>query len=536
MAAMLETTRQESAPASLSQTVPPLATRIVFGAAIVVLLAHLTTNIFTPYGIHRDEFLYMAMGRHLRLFRMDFPPMIAILAEFSRLFGDALVFLRLTPALAASGLVVLAASIARLFGGGRYAQLLAALATATGPLFLRSGNLFQPVVFDQLWWTFGYFAFIQLAREAYRGNHRWWLLLGLSTGLGLLTKFSIAFFGVGIVVGLLSGPHRRALLTSWPWIAVGIALFIGSPSIIGQIRLDFPVIGQMQALGQTQLERVTYLDFLVGQVIMFGPAFILAAIGLVYLLAGPSLRPYRPIGWAILTSFLVVLFLQGKPYYIGPVYPALFGAGAFVIEAWASRLKTRNVDFFAGALRIGTAALILAYGMLTLPLGLPVLPPEPMSRYAKTLGVTEAVTTNTGQVLSLPQDYADMLGWEAMVETVAAVYRELPPKERDEVVIVGGNYGEAGAVDFYGPRLGLPPAVFPVSTYWFFGPGEKPGEVIIKIGGTRDDLTSFCRSITLAARINEPWVVPEERNVPVWICREPYRTLQEIWPQFKGQF
>lgn len=129
-----------------------------------------------------------------------------------------------------------------------------------------------------------------------------------------------------------------------------------------------------------------------------------------------------------------------------------------------------------------------------------------------------------------------MLGWEAQAEAVAQVYHELPPEERGKAVIVAENYGQAGAVDFFGPSLGLPPAVLPAGSYWFFGPGDKPGEVVVKIGGVREDLTPYCGAVELAARVDEPWVVPEERNLPIWICRQPYRTLQDLWPSFAGRF
>jgi 4-amino-4-deoxy-L-arabinose transferase-like glycosyltransferase len=532
---------------------------VVFGVAGAVLAAHLLTNVFTPYGIHRDEFLYMAMGRHLRLFRMDFPPFIAIVSQASRAFSDSLVVLRLTPALAGAALVVMAALFARELGGGRYAQLLAALAVATSPLYLRAGNLFQPVVFDQLWWTLALFALARLGRDGFRGDARWWLVLGVAGGVGLLTKFSILFLGLGVLIALLLGPQRRMLLTPWPWLTLAITLVLGSPSIVGQIQLGFPVVGQMRELQGTQLERVTYLAFLSGQLFMLGPALVLAALGLAALLArsmesdsidrtGPGFRTsmesdaidrirpgFRVVGWAALASLLVIMLLHGKPYYAGPVYPALLGAGAAAIGAWAERLRTRRRRTSAAVVRGVAVGLVVAYGAVTLPLGLPIVPPAPMARYAAALGVTAAVETNWGAVLPLPQDYADMLGWEAQVAAVARVYHALPAAEREQAVIVADNYGEAGAVDYYGPRYGLPSAVAPTGSYWFFGPGKKPGAVIIKVGGERSDIAPFCGSLALAGRVNAAWVVPEEQHLSIWVCRQPHHTLQDVWPMLAGE-
>ncbi|HEU4566202.1 MAG TPA: glycosyltransferase family 39 protein, partial [Gemmatimonadaceae bacterium] len=468
---------------------PPLATSVVLPLAALVLAAHLATNLASPYGIHRDELLYLAMGRHLRLWAMDFPPGIALIAEGTRaILGDSLAAIRAVPALAAAAILALAALVARELGGGRRAQGLAALAVLASPLFLRAGNLFQPVVLDQLWWTLALYAVARAGAAAEdargampdesRGPARWWMLAGAACGLGLLTKFSIIFFALSLAAGVVLSPQRRALATPWPWIAVVIALAIGSPSIVGQIRLGYPVLGQMHDLRGTQLERVGAGEYLGGQLWMIGPALLLAVIGAASLLRSPAMRAYRVVGWTCVAVFVLLLALHGKSYYAGPIYPALFGAGAAALERWRAPREAR-----VGRLApYAVAGLIIAYGVVTLPFGLPVLPPRAMARYAAAVGMTHAVTTNTGEVLPLPQDYADMLGWEAQARAVARVWHALPPERRERAVIIAGNYGEAGAVDFYGPRLGLPPVVSPAGSYWFFGPGEKPGEVVVTIG------------------------------------------------------
>ena len=248
--------------------------------ALLTFALHVATNLFSPYGVHRDEFLYLAMGRHLQLFKMEFPPAIAILAKISMLFGDSLVAIRIFPAIAAALLVYLAALIARELGGNRMSQLLAAIAVMASPLFLRAGNLFQPVVFDQLAWTLGLFALIKLGRT---NDRKWWIWYGVAIGFGLLTKFSAIFFGAATFLALVVSPQRRWLKTPWPWIAMVLVFVIGSPSWIGQIRLDFPVVQQMNDLRADQLERVTPLEFIVGQV-QLGPAFVLALAGLLWLL------------------------------------------------------------------------------------------------------------------------------------------------------------------------------------------------------------------------------------------------------------
>ena len=490
----------------------------VLPVALAGLGLHLWVNATSPYGFHRDELLYLAMGRHLRLWRMDFPPGIAMIAEGTRAaLGDSLVAVRTLPAVAGALLVVAAALFARELGGGRRAQVLAAIAVAASPLFLRAAGLFQPVVFDQLVWTVALFA---LARLCWRPDGRWWLALGLALGVGLLVKFSIAFIGLAIVVGILATRLRRSLLGPWPWVALVLALAIGSPSLVGQWALDYPVLGQMRDLREVQLERVTPADFLVGQ-LLWGPGVVLAAIGLLTLLLARRWDRVRALGWTCAAAFAILLLLKGKSYYVGPVYPALFAAGAVTLE--------RSV------FRWVLGLLVLAYGAVTLPLGVPILPPERMAAYIEEIGATSALRTNTGELERLPQDYADMLGWEEQVRAVAGVYHELPEGERREAVVLAGNYGEAGAIDFFGPRLGLPGAVSPTGSYWFFGPGELPGRVAVVIGPSREDLAPFFDSLEVAGRVRHPWAVAEERDLPIFVARRPHRTLQEIWPTLAGR-
>jgi hypothetical protein len=499
---------------------------VVAGLAGLILAAHVAVNLASPYGFHRDEFLYLAMGQHLRVWSMDFPPLIAMLARGVRAaFGDSLTAIRLVPALAASALVLMAGLIARELGGGRAAQGLAALGVVTCPLFLRAGSLFQPVVLDQLTWTLALYALARLGRA--RGTDdelRWWLILGLAGGVGLLAKFSMLVLGAGVLVALVLTPLRSAFRTPKPWLALAVALIVGAPSVVGQIRLNWPVLGQMQDLRTVQLERVTPLDFLAGQ-LLWGPVVLLAIGGVVWLLTAPASRPWRAMGWACVAAFLLLLVLHGKSYYAGPIYPALIAAGCVALERVRAPAAT--------PLRVVTAVVLVAAGAVAVPIGFPVLSPPAMIRYARTLGVTN--TTNTGEALALPQDYADMLGWERLVQATADVYRGLPPADRARAVLLAGNYGEAGALDLFGPKLGLPPVRSTAGSYWFFGPGRLPGEVAVMVGADSTDLAKFFREVRRAATVSNPLGVPEERRVDIFVARHPFRTLQQVWPALAGQ-
>ena len=489
----------------------------------VKFVSHLVTAFITPYEFHRDELLYFSMGTHLRLFQMDFPPFIALVSEALRhTVGVSVPSYRITPALFGIGVMLLAVLIARELGGGSRAQVLTAIAVLFNPLFLRTASLFQPVVFDQLWWLLGFWALLRLVNTE---DQRWWIVLGLAGGLGLLSKFSILFFGLAVFVGLLLGTRRKAFLGPWPWVAVGIALLIGSPSVIGQIRLDWPVFEQMSGLREGQLSRITLGEHLIEQAI-WGPQIFLAIAGLLALLVAPCLKRYRLIGWIALAGLVLFAAAKGKPYYTGPIHPVLYGAGAVWLEGFA---RPRLRAFLSWGLGIA----VLAWGIFVLPFGLPVVPPEPMARYAAMTGITAGTKTNWGAQLELPQDYADMLGWREKAEAVASMLFVAEPglaRERAGALLYGANYGQAGALDLYGRELGLPPVVSMAGSWYFFGPGDRPGNPVVLLGVEPEELVSIgCASVEVATRVENYWGVPEERDVPVTFCYDPSISVQRLW-------
>jgi 4-amino-4-deoxy-L-arabinose transferase-like glycosyltransferase len=482
------------------------------------LLLHFVTIFFTPYEIHRDEFLYLAMGEHLRLWNMDFPPAIAILANTARLvFGDTLFAIRFFPAIAGAAIVALTAMLVRELGGGRGAQAMAMLAVMCNPLFMRTAVLFQPVVFDQLCWTLGLCAMARLARGPRLQD---WILLGVAFGLGLLNKFSILFFGAAAFVGFLLSPQRRMVFSRGAWIALAITLLLGSPSIVGQVRLGFPVTIHMADLQTQQLHRVTHGEYLSGQVLMLGPSVLLAGLGLWFLVSARAMRQCRALGLTCAAVFVLLLFLHGKPYYTGPIYPALFAAGATVVFGWPSG--------YARWLRLTGGTLILLFGLFSLPFGLPILPPERMARYAARAGLTTAVTTNQGKVLPLPQDYADMIGWKDQVQAVARAFASLSVERQAVTGLFAQNYGQAGALEFYGPRLGLTAPIMLPNNFLLW-PAKPECEAILTVGISEAYLQKFFAKVSVLDRFDHPWMVPEERNLLICLAAQPTRDLQEAW-------
>ncbi len=539
----------------------PSATRAPIVIAAITFIAHLAVVAFGPYGPHRDALLYYAMGEHLRLFAMDFPPFIAIVARVFATFGNIELITHIPIAAAHCALILLAAAFARRSGGGGGVQSAAALCVATAAVFMRAGSLFQPVVFDQLWWTAALWllALVPGAADA----RRRWLALGAVLGLGLLTKFTILVLGAAILVAIILTPERRSLRTPWPWLAGVLALAVGSPSIIGQMMLGWPFLTQFQDLASVQLVHVAPLGFVVEQFLIVGPVLLLAIPA-----ALMSLRPHsghtedgdthraglRLVVLAALVAFVLMLFARGKPYYIAPIWPALIGIGFGRIDRWrrhatsepsarrstqtTSRETTPRVGSSGSRRTLRTASLVMlwtlviAWGVIGLPMGLPFLGPEPMSAYAARLGA--GTTTNTGEVISLPQDYADMLGWEDQAAAVEAAWHSLTPDEQARTVILATNYGRAGAIDWFGSDA-LPAAIAPVGSYWFWGPGPLPGEITIVLGDEAAELEgAYFRSATEFTRVRRPWGVTEEQDVPVTIARDPLGSLQEFWPRFEG--
>ena len=486
------------------------------------------------WEFHRDELLYFAMGDHLDWFRMQFPPLLPAIARASRaLVGDGVLAARL-PAALAGGATLLAMLVAvRALGGGAWACAMAALASLAAPLFVRASVLMQPVVFDQLWCAG---ALLGVVLALVRDAPRWWLLAGVMFGLGTLTKLSAPLYGALAFAATLVVPAARAQLrTPWPWLGAATALVIGAATFAGQQAHGWPFLAQMAALRASQLVHVAPGAYLAGQGLMLGGAAPLAAAGAWWAATGRAgggahdgdadardARRIAAVRWIGVFATLLVtwyLVLRGKEYYAGPAYPLLIAAGAVALE----RVRGARV-----VVRAGTPALLAATGLALLPLGVPLLAPEPMARYAARVGGTR---TNVGATLALPQDYADMLGWRAQADTVARVWRALPPADRARAAIVAGNYGQAGALAVHGPARGLPYPITPVGDFWAWGPGPSDGDVALVVTSEPDapEWRALWREVRVAAVLRDARRVPEERAVTVLLVRGIREPLATVW-------
>jgi hypothetical protein len=490
--------------------------RAALGLAALALGLHLLPR--PGYGFHRDELLYLAMADHLDLFRMQFPPLIALLGRLAHFLPlDLLAGIHLLSGLAGAAIILIGVAIARALGAGAEGEWLSGLALLLAPLMVRGGSLFQPVIFEMLWWAIGILAFTKLLA----GDHRrWWLVMGLMAGLGGLTKFSAAIFGGAMAVGVVLSPLRNDFRTRWPWVAVLLGGVLACPSVLGQIHWQWPFLAQARVLRATQLQRVTSADFLSGQLLMAGAASPLLLVGFVGLLRSNAFKPYRGLGVMALLSLVALIGLHGKEYYFGPMHPLLLAAGGTLAGQY---LRRRRALYLVLAAAIGLGGLVL------LPVGIPLLPPERMARYTSALGLTRVVTTNRGTLLPLPQDYADMLGWREQVAAVAEVYHALPDSEQARAVIVAGNYGRAGALAVYHQEFGLPYPISRSGDFYHWGPGGTEPAAIIIVGGTVEELQTIFGSVTEVRRVENPLGVEEEQEVRIHLCRKPRQPFMELW-------
>lgn len=497
--------------------------------ALFKLLLHFYSN--GNYGIHRDEFLYLAMGDHLSWGYLEASPSIAVFGELTRwLWGDSLFAIRFFPALLGSLIVLLTGLMVWELGGSRFAMLLACVSVIIAPVFLRAHTLFQPVVFDQFYWALGFYLLILFINNPTR-NYLW-ILIGVVCGLGLLNKYSMLFWGFALFTGMLLTPLRKHLRTKWPWIAAAIAFVMFLPNLVWQGANGWPFFEHLHKLNEYQFSNLTRLDFLLGQILILHPATVVVwVLGIAYFFQKKIAKPFRIFGWMYLTMLVTMLLFTGKDYYLAPAYPLLFAGGAIYIERF---IRARRLYWSKPFIII----LLLIEGVIIAPYGLPFLPVRDLRDYAQLMaayaGLDAPLRKNSGEMGEIPQDYADMFGWEEQVSAIAEVYHNLPPEEQAECVLLAGNYGEAGAIDFYGKKYGLPKAVSLNSSYYLWGPGEKPGSVVICIGLPLEGLKRYFRSIQRMAIIRHEYVVDEENNLPVYLCRSPVKTLQEAWPELKG--
>jgi hypothetical protein len=474
------------------------------------------------YGYFRDELYFLACGQRLSWGYVDQPPLIAVVARLvDVLFGESLVGVRTPAALAAGGLVALTGWLAHRLGGGTFAIALSGLAVALAPVNLAFGHLLTMNALEPLFWMGCAALLVKMVRTDER---RLWLGVGALVGLGVLNKHSMGFFAVGLALGLLLTPQRRLMASRWLWLGALLAVLLVLPHALWQLRNGWPML-ELLRNGQLYKNAPFALgEFLSGQLLLLHPLFApLWLMGLGALLFSRALRPYRALGLGYVLLLGLYILLKAKAYYMGPVYPMLFAAGAGVLER-----------ALRGALpRAAVLAVVAAGGAALMPTVIPVLPVERFIAYQRMLGL-EAPRTERHRMGALPQHFADQHGWSELVAAVAQVYRSLAPEEQARTVIFAQNYGEAGAIDWLGREQGLPPARSGHNHYFLWGPGDMEPQVLLIIGGEAEDHAQVCSQLEVAARMpHNPYVMPYEDELPLYLCRGLKEPLATLWPRVK---
>jgi dolichyl-phosphate-mannose-protein mannosyltransferase len=497
---------------------------IVLFLALANFLMHLYFN--NRYGYFRDEFDYMACGDHLAWGYVDQPPLVPFLIKICRLvLGDSLRSIRFIPALATSAAVLLTSMIARELGGRRFSMVLSALAFIAVPIYLSDGSLLTTNCLEPLLWIgCVYFAILAIKRD----DPRYWLWFGVVAGLGLEEKYSIAVLGFALVVGLLLTEQRRVFFKMWIWLGGALAFLVFLPNFLWNVRNHWPFVELMHNIKAEGRDVVlSPLEFFAQQVLIAHP--ILAPIWIIGLLAffsSARLKPYRFLGWSYLVAFTVFVVLKGKNYYLAPIYPVFLAAGAVMIESFIAR--TRQVW-----LKPVLIVVVLAGGAWLAPVVMPALPVEQFISYMEKLPFKVPRSEHSHMRAVLPQHFADQFGWEEMVDTVNQAYNRLSAEERQSCGIFAQDYGQAGAIDFFGRRYGLPPALSGHQTYFLWGPRGYSGNCMIVLDDSRESLEGLFEHVEFVGKsADNPYAL--ERKVPVFICRgAKFGSLAEIWPRLK---
>lgn len=474
------------------------------------LALHLATN--GSYGFHRDELAMLDDARRLAWGYVAYPPLAPFLGRVSlELFGPSLVGFRFFTALAQAVAMVLTGLIAKEFGSSRRAQVVAAVSAAVAPMALIMGAMYQYIGLDYLWWVLIAYLTVRLVKTH---NPRGWLWIGAVIGLGMMTKYTAAFLVAGLVAGVLLTPVRSHLKSPWLWLGALLSVLIFLPNLVWQAGHGFVSLDFLAAIHARDIQLGRTEGYVSQQLFVSANIFTLPVwlLGLRFLLVGPDGQRYRLLGWIVVVPFFLFWIAGGRFYYFAPAFPLLLAAGVAAGERLLARFSAGRQR---ASWRLAWAGLV-AGGAFGAAVMLPIAPVNsPLFRFSG----------------ELHDNFVEQIGWPELAAEVARVYASLPQEERGRTGILAGNYGEAGAINLYGPDLGLPEAISGVNSYWYRGYGTPPPENLIVLGFDQEDLTGYFESCELAGTItNEHGVENEETrfHAEIFLCRD----FQLPWPEF----
>jgi len=488
--------------------------------ALLTAALHLWAN--GGYGYFRDELYFIICGQRPDWGYVDHPPLVPLLAALMHaLFPDSLTMFRLIPALAHAGTVALTAETARKLGGGHWAQLLAGMAAFLCPLLLAFGTIFYTDSLQSISWLFCAYALIGIIRD---DNERWWLPMGLVVGLALMVKYTIAFWVVALLLGLLLTSARGRLARPSPYVAGAVAALIALPNLLWQWGHGWPFLEFAAAVVETKNVAYAPWTFVAIQIRDLNP--VTAPIWLAGLAAFAfwgRFADLRAFSIAYLLLLATMIPLHAKPYYLSGAYPVLFAGGAVALEAWLTSPR----------LRAALLVCVVLFGLPLLPFAVPVLPIERFAAYQSFLGVIPEENEKKLAAGRVPQLYADMFGWRELAALVGRAYQSLSPEERADAVFFASNYGEAAAVDVFAKTWDLPPSISTHNNYYLWGPRGHAGSVVIHVGGRREELLKVYATVEAMGATDNPWALPLETGRTIWICRGRFKRLDAEWSDLK---
>lgn len=460
--------------------------------------------------------LYFAMGDHPGIGYLTTSPLIGLLAFISRnIFGYSEFGLKLFPALTGAASLIIISLLVRELKGKNLAVIIACFAFIASPAFLRSNALFQPVSFDEFFWLVTFYLIVRMVNT---DNPRQWLSIGFILGLAFLTKYSIVFLIAGLSISLAFSPHRRLFQSKYFLYGLFIGILVILPNLLWQYFNNWPVIKHMTELSESQLVHVERSNFLLGQILMNFPVALIWLIGLVSLFIQKDKVKFRFLGYTYVAVLALFILAKGKDYYTLGLYPMLFAAGGVAME----NLFIRKL-YFINYLILGYAFI---FALLLVPLALPALPFNQLEKYCK--AISPSINRwEDGTIHKIPQDYADMTGWKELAEDVSKAYNQLDQKEKEKCVIYASNYGEAGAIQFYGHKYGLPKPISFNDSYLLWAPDSISDCPLIYINHEIGDIKDLYNNYPETGRINNEYF--RENGVSIRLCTDPKKQWKALY-------
>ncbi|RPH38277.1 hypothetical protein EHM92_00400, partial [bacterium] len=494
---------------------------LLSGLSFGLFLYLMLTAAFSGYGYFIDELYYIACSKRLALGYVDHPPLSILILALSRwLLGDSLPAIRFFPSLAAAGTVFLTGLMARRLGGDRTAMIIAALAAIAVPVYLLMGSFFSMNVFEILIWTSILYLIIMLVQ---REQPKYWLAIGLLMGLGLEMKHTIVLYGIAIAAGMLLTGARRFLWNRWLLWGILAAFLLLVPNLVWQYMNGFPSIEFYRNAMVNKNIPTGPVKVVLMQVLFTNPFTLPVWIaGLAYCFFSDGGKRYRFFGWAYL--FLLAVMIMGqssRPDRIASIYTVLLALGAVAI----GRITLPALKRLAAP---ATIVLLIAGTILLAPISAPLLPPPALRSYLSALGLSFDIEIGKSNE-ALPQWIADRLGWRELASEVGRVYHALPPEEQRNAVIVSTSYGEAGALELYGPEFGLPPVFATHNSFHLWGPQSDSVKTFIGVFISRRDLERRFESVVEAGVQTCEYCTRPQQRIPIYVVRGPRFSIAMEW-------